>query len=130
MPFDGRLGDQGEKYENDVPPPDYEDVVREGGHGTGADGGDMKEKEEDTNPFDLRNDEEEEGRGFLAARDGDDDEIVGGGSLGNAGVKMGFFERVRARKEAKRRAWMEKRAARGGAGVGFGCRGGRRGHCM
>ena len=64
--------------------------------------------------------------------DGDDDdggEGVGGGVGGrmeSEGVKMGFFERVRARKEAKRRAWMEKRGGRGG----FGCRGGRRGHCM
>ena len=59
---------------------------------------------------------------------GEGGEVGGGvgGRMESEGVKMGFFERVRARKEAKRRAWMEKRGGRGG----FGCRGGRRMHCM
>lgn len=78
--------------------------------------------------FDLR-DDDGEGRGFLAAGDGGED-VVGGGRRESADVKMGFFERVRARKEAKRRAWIEMRAQRGGGRGGFGCRGGRRMHCM
>lgn len=107
----------------DVPPPDYEDVVGEG------DLRDTKKERDGGDSFDLRNDEEEEGRGFLAAG-ADGDEIVGGERRESADVKMGFFERVRARKEAKRRAWMERRAERGGGRGGFGCRGGRRMHCM
>ena len=148
MPFGGgRLDDgQGGEVERmregdvfgdgnvDVPPPDYEDVVGEieGGGAAAAAIGHRKEKREirdGGDSFDLRNDEEEEeGRGFLAVHgEGGDDKVVGGGS---ADVKMGFFERMRARKEAKRRAWMERRAERGGARGGFGCRGGRRMHCM
>lgn len=118
-----REGDVFGDWNGDVPPPDYEDVVGEG------DLRDTKKERDGGDSFDLRNDEEEEGRGFLAAGadGGDDDGVVGSGS---ADVKMGFFERVRARKEAKRRAWMERRAERGGARGGFGCRGGRRMHCM
>jgi hypothetical protein len=140
MPFEGRVNDRGERDGmreveghggDDVPPPDYEDVVREG-EGGGAfekeknDG--MRKERDGGESFDLRNDDEEEGRGFLAAHNDDGGEVVGGGRRESADVKMGFFERVRARKEAKRRAWMEKRG--GGAGRGFGCRGGRRGRCM
>jgi hypothetical protein len=106
----------GEGDGDDVLPPDYEDVFGEDeGKGDEKDGGD---------PFELR-DAEEEGRGFLAAA-GDGDESVGGGKMESEGAKMGFFERMRARREAKRSAWMEKRGGRGG----FGCRGGRRGRCM
>ena len=102
---------------DDVAPPGYEDVFGEGeGKGDEKDGGDL---------FDLRN-AGEEGRGFLAADNEEDDEKVGGGMMESEGAKMGFFERMRARREAKRSAWMEKRGGRGG----FGCRGGRRGRCM
>ncbi|KAM0691598.1 hypothetical protein Q7P36_007797 [Cladosporium allicinum] len=87
----------------DVPPPDYEDVVGEieGGGAAAAAIGHRKEKRE--------------------IRDGGIRLICGmmrrrrRGAGGSADVKMGFFERMRARKEAKRRAWMERRAERGGA---------------
>jgi hypothetical protein len=136
--------EKGKRGEGDVPPPDYEDVVRESRQFSGCaalevDTTRKKNERDGGDSFDLRDDEE--GREFLAAVGGhydvvdDDEEIVGGGRKGSAtGVKMGFFERVRARKEAKRRAWLEKRAERGGGrggpGFGFGCRGGRRGGCM
>ena len=115
--------------DGDAPPPDYEDAVR-GGEGVVGAAVERKKGERDGGgySFDLR-DADEEGRGFLAEGEDDGYEAVGGGGrAGSEGVKMGFFERVRARKEAKRRAWMEKRG--GGAGRGFGCRGGRRGRCM
>ena len=54
----------------DVPPPDYEDVVGEG------DLRDTKKERDGGDSFDLRNEEEEEGRGFLAAgADGGDDDV-------------------------------------------------------
>lgn len=42
-------------------------------------------------------------------------------------VKMGFFERLRAKKEAKRAAWMAARGGGMGRGRGRGCCGRRRG---
>ena len=107
-----------------APPPDYEDVFGD--------------------EFRLR-DDENDGDGYGYGYYDGEEEIIGGGVKGCAGVKMGFFDRMRAKREAKRRVWLERRgeSQRGGgcaggvgsrAGFGFGCRGrgwgGRRGRCM
>lgn len=109
---------------DDVAPPGYEDVFGEG-EGGGLKQEKGREERDGGYPFELRNEDGEEGRGFLAAHE-DEGESVGGERTDSEGTKMGFFERMRARREAKRSAWMEKRGGRGG----FGCRGGRRGRCM
>ena len=90
-------------HEKDVSPPDYEDVIRN----------DEGMKESDLGPYDDREEEDP----FLApGEDGQKRE----------GVKMGFFERLHAKKEekrlmreerreswrAERRSWMESRAER------------------
>ena len=100
-------------HEKGVSPPDYEDVIRndEGTMHRGAD-----PKDNDFGPYD----DGEEGDPFLAP--GEDGESLRNG----AWVKMGFFERLHAKKEEKRaereerreawragrRSWMESRAER------------------
>jgi hypothetical protein len=106
-------------HEKDVAPPNYEDVIRNDDSSMrhGADSRDV-----DSESYDTRDDE----RAFLAAGE----EGAGAGARGSQeglnGVKMGFFERVHARKQEKRqereerreawreekRAWRESRAER------------------
>lgn len=104
-------------HEKGVSPPDYEDVIRndEGDlhHGSGP-------RDSDFRPYDDREEEDP----FLAP--GEDEESVRDGRGGREGVKMGFFQRLQAKKEekrlereerreawrAERRSWMESRAER------------------
>jgi len=91
-------------HEKGVAPPDYEDVVRD-------DDGAMQDAKDDG--FGMYGDRDEEDP-FLGA--GEDDENDARGE--RDGVKMGFFERLQARKEGKRlereerrEAWRAKRSA-------------------
>lgn len=98
------------REEKDVSPPDYEDVIRN----------DEGAKDADFGPYDDR----EEKDPFLAP--GEDNESFRKGYGKREGSKMGFFERLYAKKEEKRlereerrevwrterRAWMESRAER------------------
>jgi hypothetical protein len=97
-------------HEKGVPPPDYEDVIRNDGEGLFY--GDGQKVEE----FGRYDDREEEDPFLAPGEDGQKRE----------GVKMGFFERLHAKKEekrlmreerreswrAERRSWMESRAER------------------
>jgi hypothetical protein len=91
-------------------PPDYEDVIRNDGGGL-KDGDGLKDEE-----FGEYDDREEEDPFLAPGEDGEKRE----------GVKMGFFERLHAKKEekrlereerreawrAERRSWVESRAER------------------
>jgi hypothetical protein len=95
-------------HEKGVSPPDYEDVIRN------------DEGTKDTTDFGPYDDREEEDP-FLAPGEDERD-----GHAERNGVKMGFFQRLQARKEEKRlereerreawrterRTWMESRAER------------------
>ena len=95
-------------HEKGVSPPDYEDVVRN----------DEGTKDAKFGPYDDREEEDP----FLAPGDDEREEIHGE----RDGVKMGFFQRLQAKKEEKRlereerreawrterRTWMESRAER------------------
>jgi hypothetical protein len=104
-------------HEKGVAPPDYDDVIRNDGGGM-QDGSDRKDDE--FGPYDDREEEDP----FLAP--GEDDGSVRRGLGKREGVKMGFFERLCAKKEekraereerreswrAERRSWVECRAER------------------
>lgn len=104
-------------HEKGVPPPDYEDVIRND-EGTLHHG--LDPKDSDFDPYDDREEEDP----FLAPEE--DDESVREVHGERNGVKMGFFQRLQAKKEekrlereerreawrAERRTWMESRAER------------------
>lgn len=99
--------------EKGVPPPDYEDVVANHAHTADS-----------KRPIPDLHDESDDEDAFLAAEESGESEEKTREEL--QAVKMGFFERLQARKEAKRigreerreawraekRAWREARAER------------------
>ena len=113
--------DGGALHEKGVPPPNYDDVIRNDEGTKDAEFEPYNDREEE-DPFLVPGEDEREGRG---ERDG---------------VKMGFFQRLQAKKEekklereerreawrAERRSWTESRAERRAE---WRAGGGRRGCC-